>query len=133
MEAYEEKRESTRYRCREDQMAYIAIRPAFKKIGTVMDVSRGGLGFMYNLLKDQEPMSEDSFLSIDLFMSNTRFYLRNVKCRLAYDRFEQNRSWAFYSGMQFRQCGLEFDVDELTAEQKEKIQLFLENHTVGEG
>ena len=112
-ESYEERRESKRHQCKDDHMAYIAIRPSFKQIGKVVDASRGGLGFMYSLMKDQQPLPEDASLSVDLFMSNMNFYIRDVKCRLAYDRFEQNRSWAFYSGMQFRQCGLAFDADHL--------------------
>jgi len=51
---------------------------------------------------------------------------------LAYDKLKHNSSWAFPSGIQFRQCGLEFDVDGLTADQKDKLQFFLENYTAGE-
>jgi hypothetical protein len=131
MEDFKERREAKRYRSRADQAAYVAIRPTFKRIGAVQDVSRSGLGFIYSLMGDQVPLSDqETVVSIDLFDTNNGFYLPRVKCRLAYDRFRQNQSWEFSSGTQFRQCGLEFDADELTADQKNKLQFFIENYTV---
>ena len=132
MKNFEERRECKRYRSRDDQAAYVAVRPTFKRIGTVKDVSVGGLGIIYSLMEDQIPLSEEGTVSLDLFVSNNAFYLPMLKCRLAYDKHEKNQSWAFSSGMQFRQCGLEFDTEALTSDQKKKLQLFLENYTAGE-
>ena len=132
-----EKREFPRYKCRDDRTAYVALRPAFKKVGSVVDVSMGGIGIKYTLMDEQDESlaesleGEENPLSMDLFVSNNGFYLPALKCRLAYDKSNEPHS-PFSSLVRFRQCGLKFDFDELTDEQKEKIEMFLKHYTAGE-
>ena len=130
MEDYEERRECERYLTRDDKSAFVAIRPTFQKIGGLKDISLGGLGFIYALMDGHEPLSQKDYVSVDLFVSGNGFYLSSMQCRLAYDTLDENQSGAITPGIQFRRCGVEFD--EPTLAQKEKIQHFLDNYTVGE-
>jgi len=127
---FEERREFKRYEGRDNNIPFVAVRPAFTKIGALKDASLGGLGFKYALMEGQEPLSgKETLVNIDLFLSNNGFYLPGLKCKLAYDKLVENDSWSFTTGMQFRQCGLEFG--EITQEQKEQIDVFLKHYTVG--
>ena len=123
-----ERREYERYKSKEDKAVYVAVRPTFKQIGKVKDVSLGGLGFRYTVTQDQKPLSEKADqVSIDLFVSENGFYLREVKCKMAYDMSEEDEPGTYSSDIQFRKSGMVFD--ELSAEQKQKLQLFLDNYT----
>lgn len=128
-----ERRKSPRYRCRDDKEAFVALRPSFKKVGKVKDVSVTGLGFQYTLMDEQEePLSfGERNVSIDLFVSNNGFYLPDLKCQLAYDRANEPLS-PFSFHVKFRQSGLEFDFAQMSDEQKEMIKLFLRDYTAGE-
>ncbi len=126
-----ERRKCRRYRGCEDKAAFVAIRPDFRKLGRLEDVSLSGLRFKYTIMDEQNPLEGNgTHLSIDLFVSKHDFYLRNLKCRLAYDKFVMHQS-PFTSDLQFRYCGLKFDFDELTEDQKDQIDLFLKNFTAG--
>ena len=50
MKSINEKRYFPRYEYRADKVAYVAIRPLFKKLGRLKDMSMGGLGFNYSSL-----------------------------------------------------------------------------------
>ena len=122
------RREYERYKSKEDKTAFVAVRPTFTQIGTLKDVSPGGLGFSYPVTQDQKPLSEETDqVSIDLFVSGNGFYLRDVKCKVAYDMPEEDEPGTSTSDIQFRKCGMVFD--KLSEEQKQKLQLFLDNYT----
>lgn len=130
MENLEEKREFQRYGVKEGNPAFVAIRPTFLKLGALRDASLSGLGFKYALTGEQEPLSDkEAHIEIDLFVSGNGFYLPNVKCKLAYDRFSEGSSSQFITGLHFRECGLKFH--DLTDEQKEQIDVFLRDYTAG--
>ena len=128
-----EKREFPRYKSCIDKDVFVAVRPAFKKLGKLKDVSMNGLGFTYALMDAQEKLLSDNerSLHVDIFVSENGFYLPRLKCKLAYDKHCPNHS-EFFVAMQLRRVGLKFDSDEITDEQKEKIQLFLKHYTAGE-
>ena len=125
MQSFEEKRKFKRYEGKEGHDVFVAVRPAFVRIGALKDISLSGLGFKYSITDEHTPLSDkEAPVSIDLFVSNNGFYLSNLKCKLAYDKFEES-----YSFMQFRQCGLAFH--DPTPQQKEQITHFLEHYTMG--
>ena len=128
-----ERREFPRYRCKDDKAAFVAIRPAFKKVGKIRDVSMNGLGLEYTLMDEQEEplVCGEKTVSVDLFVSNSGFYLPDIKCLLAYDKGNEPLS-PFCLDVRFRQSGLKFDFDVMTDEQKEMISLFLKHYTAGE-
>lgn len=128
MESSDEKRRCRRYGTTDGTQAFVVVRPQFKKLGALKDVSLCGLGFQYVLMDGQKPLSDKSApVKIDLFISNNGFYLPKVSCKLAYDRLVENE---FSAGcMRFCHCGLEFD--EITEEQTNQINYFLAQYTVG--
>lgn len=126
---FNERRKFSRYAPADEKQAYVAVRPLFRKIGALKDVSLSGLGFRYALLNGQKPLVDKSApVKIDFFVSNNGFYLPKVNCRLAYDRYVENASPTGW-GVQYCHCGLEFD--EITEEQKKQIKVFLEKYTTG--
>ncbi len=131
MKNSQERRQFRRHKRRDENAAFVAIRPDFTKVGALRDISLSGLGFKYPLMEGQQPLlGKEIPIGIDLFISNNGFYLPKLKCKLAYDRSGENDSWSFISGMQFRQCGLEFD--EPGVGQKEQINVFLKHYTEDE-
>lgn len=109
--------------------AFVVFRPEFSKIGPINDISRGGLGFTYlSLLDNEVPAAETSHI-IDIIVSTNSFYLTNIPCRLVYDAEADSDQFTLMPDLVNRLCGLKFD--QLTKEQEKQINLFLEKHTVG--
>lgn len=130
MQEFRERRQCKRFRSKEAAGAFVAIRPTFHHIGSLRDVSLGGLGFHYMVSLDKKPLSQakDPF-DADLFVANNGFYLSKIKCRLAYDRLAEIQPM-FELDVEYRECGVAFD--QPTSEQKAQIALFLEHYTEGE-
>ncbi len=127
---FEERRECRRYECKADKTAFVAVRPSFKKIGALKDISRGGLSFRYLLSEDNESTVDcDGNVHIDLFVSNNGFYLQEIACKLAYESPVHPES-PFLVGPEFRDCGLKFE--DLTEEHQQKVEHFLRCYTTGE-
>jgi len=130
MEDFRERRQCKRYRSKEAAGAYVAIRPTFHHIGSLRDVSLGGLGFHYSVTGDKKPLSEAKApIDVDLFVSNNGFYLHRIKCRLAYDRRAKVQP-TFPVDMEYRECGVAFEAP--TPDLSAQIELFLEHYTAGE-
>ena len=109
--------------------AFVVFRPDFSKIGPINDISRGGLGFNYLHPADSEvPAAETSHI-IDIIASHNSFHLTNIPCTLVHDAEADKDQLTLMPDLVNRFCGLKFD--ELTEEQEKQINLFLENHTVG--
>ena len=129
--ATQERRQYERYRIKEDHRAYVALRPKFKQIGQMKDISQGGLCFEYLFLNDLEPLSnKESAFSVDIFIAENGFYLSGVKCKPAYDiNYGNDHPSLAFGLMERRKCGLKFD--ELTENQKKQINTFMELYTEG--
>ena len=105
---------------------FVALRSGFKKIGKVHDISVKGLGFSY-LGHIQEDNSDEKFSNADLFLSNDRFHLTNVPCRVVYDI---DCSPSDTIGMiKTNKCGLHFG--KLMEDQSEQLEYFIKNYTTG--
>lgn len=84
------------------QKTFAALRSGFDKAGRVLDISINGLAFSYIL---EETISAEQF-QVDIFQSETGFYISNIPCRIVYDtpiaisRYEPT--------IQPRRCGLCF-------------------------
>jgi hypothetical protein len=110
-------------------ITFAVFRPDFKKLGPVQDISRSGLGVGYIY-----PAHEEVFMNgnataveIDIFDMNNLFYVPKIPCRLIYDM--QSEKVTSHNGVVSKYCGLKFG--QLTKDQKEKINHFLENFTIG--
>ena len=132
MNQIEERRQFKRYQVKQDNSAFVAIRPLFQRLGMLKDVSLSGVGFKYVLREDLDPISEtDASFNVDLFVSGNEFYLPGVPCKLAYDRPSRESASPFTVDLNYRECGIKFE--KLTKSQKDEITHFLEKYTVGEG
>ena len=107
------------------KLTYVALRPAFTKLGKVTDISVGGLCFNY--MEKTEPSGGESeiVLDVDLFISGNGYYLPSLACKKVHEVVvDQARGLA--SGIHYRRCGVRFL--ELTEEQKDQIGQYLEKH-----
>jgi hypothetical protein len=119
-----EKRKYVRFAAQDKTFA--ALRSGFKKVGKVHDISVMGLGYVY-FGHIQEDDSEAKFSHVDIFLSDDRFHLDNIPCRVAYD---MEGSPPDTSGViNMHKCGLHFG--KLTEEQSEKLEFFIKNYTKG--
>lgn len=111
------------------ELTFAVFRPEFKKLGPIKDISRNGLGVEYIYPAYEEVfMNENApVLEIDIFDKNNLFYASKIPCQLVYD-MQVDRA-VFHYDIVSKYCGLKFG--ELTNEQDEKINHFLENFTIG--
>ncbi len=116
-----ERREDVRFMAKNN--SYASFGPGFTKVGSLKDISKGGLSFEYIFYEelDKEPSSQ-----VDIFLSMNGFHLESVPCRMVYDvphRTSTNNLFIV------KRCGLSFE--DLTQEQAIQLYFFLENHTSG--
>ena len=105
--------------------AFAVLRPHFTKLGKIKDISGGGLAFEYIAYEGQKEGS----LGIDIFLSNNRFYLARLPCKIRYDIKIAERHKISMDRIERRRCGLQFG--ELAEEQAAQLKFFLKNHTTG--
>jgi c-di-GMP-binding flagellar brake protein YcgR len=90
------------------------------KVGSVVDLSMGGLGFRYAGI--EKPIGESGKLSI--LPDNDSFYLYKIQCKSVWD-CRTGKDLHSFIGM--RRCGVRFG--ELTPDQKARLEYFIEQHT----
>lgn len=104
---------------------FAALRSGFQKVGKVSNISIKGLAFSY--LKDTaEKNSDPESHQVDIFLSEKKFYLPNLPCKIVYDipdpAYDQNY------GVKMYRCGLSFM--ELAEIQSELLESFINKHAV---
>ena len=109
--------------------AFVVFRPDFRKIGPIRDISRGGLGCSYLCPVDEGNTVAERRQMVDILLSDDSFYISDIPCNPVYDDRGNNGYESFMPDFVNRRCGLKFD--QLTKEQEEQINFFLENHTIG--
>jgi hypothetical protein len=108
-------------------LAFVVFRPEFSKIGSIINISRGGLGFHYLCPAGNEDPTTETFRIIDIIASGNSFYLSKIPCTLVYDDKINSNRVTFMTDLVNRRCGLKFDP--LTKKQEKQINLFLAEHT----
>jgi hypothetical protein len=103
--------------------AFIAVRPGFSKLGKILDIGLGGIGFRHALTEETPDLPGLS--RVDIFSSDSAFYLPSLSCRMIYDVPFQEDGSARH-GLEHRRCGLKFDG--LTDEQAEAVEHLLAHH-----
>lgn len=101
--------------------AFVAFGAYDKKIGHIVDISRGGLAFHYFANGDRLNKS----VSIDIYSAEEGFYLKEVPFITVSD-VELPREFA-WSSIIMRRRGIQFD--NLTPSQVSQVEYFLLNHT----
>ena len=106
--------------------AYAVLRPDFKKIGKIKNMSEGGLVFQYIAYEVQHNDASES--EIDIFISEEGgFHLLKIPCRIIYDsKFDECQTSTHH--IEMRWCGVQFG--ELTEEQAADLEFFLGNYTI---
>jgi hypothetical protein len=119
-----ERREATRLK--PQKLTFVALRPEFSKLGKIVDISQSGLCFQY-MTKQSREKSPDDF-NIDMFVSENGYYLPGISCQMVYDK-GSSEAMTFPNGLEYRRCGLRFV--NLTKDQADRLDMYLENHTAG--
>jgi hypothetical protein len=95
------RRRHRRYRIKGD--VFIGSGPYFYTVGTLKDISKGGVAFEYAASSGSGPPKATT-LVVDILCRN-QFRLSRLSCRVAYDiSAEQDR----LDRVETRRCGLEF-------------------------
>ncbi|MDY0041351.1 MAG: PilZ domain-containing protein [Desulforhabdus sp.] len=97
-----ERRKHERYRA--DGEVFLTFRPNFQKIGRIRDISQGGVAFEYTADRESK---DEYYVEVDIFSTGKDFHLARIPCRVIYDA--QIDSYASFSNMITRRCGLQFD------------------------
>lgn len=84
---------------------FITFRPHFDRIGSISDISKGGVSLEYSVIQEYTALTDH--LSVDIFCSTKKLELSNVPCRLIYDERVDNGK-GFLKTIETRRCGLEF-------------------------
>ena len=115
-----ERRENNRVEPKD--IAFVALRPEFEKLGRVLDISLEGLCFRY--ISQGSSVDKDIKVEIDLFVNDNPSYLQNIPCETVYDTTIGSGS-TLTDGMGVRRCGLKFK--DLSKNHMNSLEQFIEN------
>ena len=118
----DERRQQKRFKAQEG--AFAALVAQESRLGQIKDISIRGLSFRY--IDSNEKLENADELKI--ILGNQGLYLDNVPFKKISD-FEIESEYNF-STVRMRQIGLEFG--ELTADQKMRLDRFIQYHTINE-
>jgi hypothetical protein len=102
---------------------FVGFGPRANKVGQIVDVSMGGLGYRY---VGSEDSSDGSHL--DIFVTDDDFYMGAVPFKTVCDFQVVDRVPA--SPMTMRRCGVQFG--KLSRKQNAQLEYFIQQHTLGE-
>jgi hypothetical protein len=118
----EERRQQKRFKAQEG--AFAALVDQESRLGQIKDISLHGLSFRY--IDNHEKLKNASELKI--IIGNQGLYLDKLPFKIIFD-FEIESEFSF-SRVNMRQVGLKFG--DLTPGQRNRLDHFLKNHTIGE-
>ena len=106
--------------------AYAALGTHFSRVGKLKDISIDGLAFRY--IEKTETSVHDSS-QVAIFVSENRFYLPDLACRLIYDSTLEviNNIQHFKTPFKINRCGVQFT--DITEYQLEKLEFFIDHYT----
>ena len=103
--------------------SFMLLGPHFNKVGRIIDIGMDGLRFGYVAGNE---LSDKSF-ELDIFLSNTDFYLERVPCEMI---SEAKIPRSPYGSLSIRKCSVQFG--ELTPNQISQLEYFIQNHAIKE-
>ena len=107
-------------------LTFAILRPRFKKLIRVVNMSRSGLACEYLVHKKMNKAYAGP--KIDVLLFNDKFHRPVIPCKVVYEIKMLRNGYGFNNGMERRRCGLQFN--ELTEGQREQIELFMKDHVV---
>ena len=123
-----ERRRNERFRIKDG--AYAALRPGFRRLGKIEDMSLNGLSFIYINLSSPD-FEHEMPTAIDIFLSDGSLHLHEVPCRLAYDRRDPEYKETRSQSPEQRRCGVTFR-EEWADEYRADLQMFIQSNSVKE-
>ena len=97
--------------------------PSFR-IGSVVDISRGGVAFHYVSVSDHDRALPEGSVRLDVFENRSLTYINGVECNIIYDI--QVPEHTSPSGIfQVRRCGVGFR--DLTSEHDSQLSYFIQS------
>ncbi len=118
-----ELRQNQRFLVKEGALAFFNPHPSI--LGSIIDISKGGLAFTY--METEAPTPEREEVKLDILMSDDGFYLDQLPFETVAD-LEIPAEYSFSTVIMKRLC-LKFG--NLSAEQKKQLDYFINNYTVG--
>ncbi len=109
----------THPRFRVKEGAYAVLRPQFTQLGPILDISRGGLAFSYNLTGKP---TNGSF-ELDIFLIGHGVLVERVPFRVISDRKLIARPQ--HNSLLRRRCGVQFG--KLTHSQSQQMEKFMQH------
>ncbi len=117
--------ESRKYkRFKAKKGAFAILWPHSKKIGEIIDISRGGLAFCYFAGESLPNQST----AVDIFWHDHSFYLDNIPCKTVYEIEIADEPPSTHATM--RQIGVQFE--DVIPSKSSQLNHFIKNYTIGE-
>lgn len=120
---FTELRQKQRFKVKEGALAFFNPNPSI--LGSIVDISEGGLAFTY--MENSSSPPEGTAAKLDILMSDDGFYLDQVPFETVAD-FEMPTEYSFSTIIMKRLC-LKFG--KLSAEQKKQLDYFISKYTIG--
>ena len=124
MPEFHERREYARLK--PQSLVFVVFRPDFRKIGSISNVSRGGLGFKYLCPAGNEDPATGTPQIIDIISSSNSIHISEIPCTLIHEAKTNNNQLTFMHDLVSRCGGLKFGP--LTKEKEKQIDLFLDKY-----
>jgi hypothetical protein len=113
-----ERRSNERYQVR--QGVYALLKNGSSKLGQIINISTGGLAFMY--IKHEEQIGEP--VEVDIFISGDGYFLKGIPCKRISDVHVDN--FVPFSTFEMRQLGVQFG--ELRQGQASQLDAFIKKY-----
>ncbi len=115
-----EQRKNKRFQVPKD--AFAALRPDYIKVGQIINISMGGVGFRY--LGSEGPANASE---LDIFLAGRTFYLYKVPFETVWDLVTNEMP---FNSINMKVCGLQFG--DLTPHQISQLEYFIQDYAIGE-
>ena len=114
-----ERRSHERYKVQ--QGVYALLKNGASKLGQIINISAGGLAFMY--INHEEQIGEP--IEVDIFISGNGYFLKGIPCRKVSDIHIDN--YVPFSTFEMRQLGVQFGA--MNQGQATQLDAFIEKFT----
>ena len=106
--------------------SFAALRPEFKSVGRIKDISKGGLAFEY--LAQDDGKNEPPRSEIDLFTSKGDFYIEKIPCKIIYDNEIKQYKGPLPKISRRKRCAVQFS--DLPKKKSVLLEFFLNNYVL---
>lgn len=107
-----------------EALTFAILRPRFKKLISMVNMSVDGLACEYLVHKKMSKAFAEP--KIDVLLFNANSYRPVIPCRVIYEVKMVRNGYEFSNSMERRRCGLQFNG--LTDKQRKQIELFIKSH-----